>query len=74
MGVIDMVQQRITAYFENGEALNTALWGLRQAGAMCHTGDIPYAGAGGGATLHLTVPSSETMMARYIIRRAGGKL
>ena len=69
-----MTTQQITAHFDSSEQVNAALSDLRRAGAVCHTGTLPYQGTGGSPTLHLSVRPADALLARDIIRRSGGRL
>ncbi len=73
MGVRKM-NQHITARFDSGDQINTALWNLRRAGAVCHTGTLPYAPSASSATLHLMVRGTDASLARTIIRQSGGRV
>lgn len=68
-----MTYEIVTAQFSSCEQVNHALTGLRQAGVIGHAGDLPYAGAGGRATLHLSVHASRIGPVLDILRRFGGQ-
>ena len=69
-----MIYEVISAQFSSSEQLNDALSSLCRAGAIGHSGDLPYAGTGRSATLHLSVHSSRTWQVQDILRRSGGQL
>jgi hypothetical protein len=69
-----MIYEIVSAQFSSSEQLNHALRSLRQVGVIGHPGDLPYAGSGRGATLHLSVQPSRTQLVQDILRRAGGRL
>ena len=67
-----MMTRQITAHFISGEQVNAALADLERAGALHHTGSLPYAPGAGRPTLHCSVRRDNFSLARDIIRRSGG--
>ena len=68
-----MTYEIVSAQFSSCEEVNHALTGLHQAGILRHTPALPYAGAGGRATLHLSVAPSRMCQVLEILRRFGGQ-
>ncbi len=65
--------QSVTARFDTAEQLDAALFELRRSGAVCHTGALaaPWVSP---TTLHLAVRPENAVLARVILRRAGGAI
>ncbi len=69
-----MPMRSVTASFPSPEHLDAALFELRRSGAVCHTGTLAPPPFAANPTLHVTVRPEDAVLARVIVRRAGGQI
>jgi len=69
-----MMNETITAVFDDRHQADAALFRLRAAGALNHSFSLPSVGCAGNATLHLMVKPGDAALTRDILRQSGGRL
>jgi len=74
MGVSVLLNETITAVFDDRHQADAALFRLRAVGALNHSFSLPSVGCAGNATLHLMVKANDAALTRSILRQSGGRL